>query len=149
MSIVYPTCPLDFHHPPSVILVPLSPLHKGTIVSVLSPLLFRALHMTCLRVVLGNHQQHSLTFSLPLSRHHVAKVIRYTRPPEGAPQPLWMSENHEVWFRDPLQVLENQIANPDFKGLMDLSPKWVYHKGKHQYNDLMSGNWAWEQAVSY
>src|SRR6202012_3437602 len=38
------------------------------------------------------------------------------RPPEGAPQPPWMSENHEVWFRDPLQVLENQIANPDFKG---------------------------------
>ena len=71
------------------------------------------------------------------------------RPPEGAPQPPWMSENHEVWFRDPLQVLENQIANPDFKGLMDLSPKRVYHKGKHQYNDLMSGNWAWEQAVSY
>ena len=32
MSIVCPTCPLDFHHLPSVILVPLSPLHKGTIV---------------------------------------------------------------------------------------------------------------------
>ena len=54
MSIVCPTCPLDFHHPPSVNSVPLSPLHKGTIVSVPSPLLFRALHMTCLHVVLGN-----------------------------------------------------------------------------------------------
>lgn len=70
------------------------------------------------------------------------------RPPEGAPQPPWMNENHEVWFRDPLQVLENQIANPDFNGQMDLSPKRVYYKGKRQYHDLMSGNWAWEQAVS-
>jgi hypothetical protein len=70
------------------------------------------------------------------------------RPPEGAPQPPWMNEKYEVWFRDPLRVLENQITNPDFNGLMDLSPKRVYHKGKRQYNDLMSGNWAWEQAVS-
>ena len=48
-----PTCPLDFHRPPSVNSVPLSPLHKGTIVSAPSPLLFRALRVTCLRVVLG------------------------------------------------------------------------------------------------
>lgn len=70
------------------------------------------------------------------------------RPPEGVPQPPWMNEKYEVWFRDPLQVLENQIANPDFNGMMDLSPKRVYRKGKRQYNDMMSGNWAWEQAVS-
>jgi hypothetical protein len=69
-------------------------------------------------------------------------------PPEGVPQPPWMNDKHEVWFRDPLQVLENQIANPNFNDLMDLSPKQVYHKGKCQYNNLMSGNWAWEQAVS-
>ena len=53
MSIVCSTCPLDFHHLPSVNSVPLSPLHKGTIVSAPSPLLFKALHVTCLRVVLG------------------------------------------------------------------------------------------------
>ena len=54
MSIVCPTCPLDFHRPPSVNSVPLSPLPKGTIVSAPSPLLFRALRVTCLHVVLGN-----------------------------------------------------------------------------------------------
>ena len=61
MSIVCSTCPLDFHHFPSVILVPLSPLHKGTIVSAPSPLLFEVLHVTSLHVVLGNYQRHSLT----------------------------------------------------------------------------------------
>lgn len=69
-------------------------------------------------------------------------------PPEGASQPPWMDKKHKVWFRDPLQVLENQIANPDFNGMIDSSPKQVYHRGKRQYTDLMSGNWAWEQAVS-
>ena len=78
MSIVYPTCPLDFHRLPSVILVPLSPLHKGTIVSAPSPLLFEALRVTCLRVVLGNYQRRSTNSLLPLSRHLVAEVIRYT-----------------------------------------------------------------------
>ena len=70
------------------------------------------------------------------------------RPPDSMPQPPWMDDKYEVWFRDPLQVLKNQITNPDFKDMMDFSPKRVYHKGKRQYSDLMSGNWAWEQAVS-
>ena len=42
--------------------MPLSPLHKGTIVSAPSPLLSRALRVTCLHTVLGNYQQCSLTF---------------------------------------------------------------------------------------
>ena len=70
------------------------------------------------------------------------------RPPDGVPQPPWMDAKYEVWFRDPLQVLENQIANLDFKGLMDFSPKQMYLRGMRQYSDMMSGNWEWEQAVS-
>jgi hypothetical protein len=63
------------------------------------------------------------------------------------PLPAWMNENYEIWFRDPLQVLESQIANPEYNKMMDFAPKRVYHVGKRQYNDLMSGNWAWDQAV--
>ena len=77
LHIVCSTCPLDFHRPPSVNSVPLSPLHKGTIVSAPSPLLFRTLRMTCLCVVLGNPQRHSTNSLLPLSRHIVAEVICY------------------------------------------------------------------------
>ena len=69
-------------------------------------------------------------------------------PPENVPRPPWMDEKHEVWFRDPLQVLKSQLANPDFNGMIDFLPKRVYHRGKHQYTDLMSGNWAWEQVVT-
>ena len=68
--------------------------------------------------------------------------------PQQNPPP-WMDASYEVWFRSPLQVLEGQIANPEYKNMMDFAPKRVYHEGKRQYSDLMSGNWAWDQAVCY
>lgn len=63
--------------------------------------------------------------------------------------PKWMLDSHEVWFRDPLRVMENQIGNQDFgPDEMDYAPKQVFSRtGKRQFSDLMSGDWAWNQAV--
>ena len=61
--------------------------------------------------------------------------------------PAWMDASYEVWFRSPFQVLEGQISNPEYNDMMDFMPKQVCRKGKCQYTDLMSGNWAWNQAV--
>lgn len=59
-----------------------------------------------------------------------------------------MTKTFEVWFRNPLEVLEAQIGNPDFDGEIDYAPKQVVGKnGKRQFTDLQSGDWAWEQAV--
>ncbi|KAF8266445.1 hypothetical protein EI94DRAFT_1772091 [Lactarius quietus] len=63
----------------------------------------------------------------------------------NAPRLPWMDQTYEVWFRNPLDVLENQICNPDFRHKMDCSPKRIFYKGKRQYENLMSENWAWEQ----
>ncbi|KAG6808287.1 hypothetical protein H0H92_004641 [Tricholoma furcatifolium] len=65
-------------------------------------------------------------------------------PTEG-PVPPWMTQEHEVWFQDPLYVLENQLSNQSFAGEIDYSPKRVFCKGKRRYGDVMSGNWAWKQ----
>ncbi|KAF8347311.1 hypothetical protein F5887DRAFT_1060897 [Amanita rubescens] len=54
---------------------------------------------------------------------------------EGEDAP-WKRASYELWFRDPLQVLKNQLANRDFAKEMDIAPK----------KDLMSGQWAWRQA---
>ena len=70
-------------------------------------------------------------------------------PGEGLPIPPWMTDKYEVWFRDPLILMENQIGCPDYKGKIDYSPKRVFRNGKRRYRDLMSGNWAWEQAVCF
>jgi len=62
--------------------------------------------------------------------------------------PTWMSASYEVWFRDPLAVMEEQIGNRDFGYKMDYALKRVFSKlGKRQFSDFMSGNWAWNQVV--
>ncbi|EAU88020.1 hypothetical protein CC1G_12172 [Coprinopsis cinerea okayama7 len=67
------------------------------------------------------------------------------KPTHGSIPP-WMMQPYEVWFRDPLKVMESQIGNPDFKEKIDYAPKRVYQNDKRQWKDLMSGNWAWKQA---
>jgi hypothetical protein len=62
--------------------------------------------------------------------------------------PSWMSTSYDVWFRDPLLVMESQIGNRDFGNEMDYAPKRVFGRTRmRQFCDLMSGDWAWEQAV--
>lgn len=67
--------------------------------------------------------------------------------PEGQ-APSWMDAEYEVWFRDPHEVIRNMLANPDFNGEFDYGPvKEYYANGKRRFKNLMSGTWAWEQAV--
>lgn len=66
--------------------------------------------------------------------------------PDSAPS--WMMKEYEVWFRNPLHVMEGQIGNPDFAQEIDVAPKKVLGRNKkRQFTDLMSADWAWEQAV--
>ncbi|KAJ6607747.1 hypothetical protein B0H10DRAFT_1956000 [Mycena sp. CBHHK59/15] len=71
---------------------------------------------------------------------------RTTNPCPGDVTP-WKTQEYVVHFRDPRQVLHQQLANPDFKGEMDFAPKQVFGEGdSREYQDFMSGNWAWRQA---
>jgi hypothetical protein len=74
--------------------------------------------------------------------------VVYTGNIEEENPPPWKTATYDVWHRDILQVMESQIGNPDFAKEMDYAPKRVYKNAKRQYTDLLSGNWAWEQAVS-
>ncbi|KAF8801949.1 hypothetical protein BYT27DRAFT_7308890 [Phlegmacium glaucopus] len=61
--------------------------------------------------------------------------------------PSWMTKEYEVWYQNPLEVMEAHIGNPDFAQEIDYAPKQVIGKNqKQQYTNLMSGQWAWEQA---
>lgn len=75
--------------------------------------------------------------------------VTYNGPvPDGA-MPSWMIREYDVWFRDPRLVLRNQYSNPDFADDIDWVPKRSYSaNGKRKYRDFMSGDWAWNQAVS-
>jgi hypothetical protein len=59
-----------------------------------------------------------------------------------------MSGNHDVWFRNPRTLVQNLIANPDFNGGFDYAPLQEYDmNGNHRFQNYMSGNWSWKQAV--
>ena len=53
-------------------------------------------------------------------------TLNYTGPlPEGISRentPGWMTEDHEVWFHNPVTLLENLLANPNFKDKFDCMP---------------------------
>ena len=61
-----------------------------------------------------------------------------------------MHDNYDVWFRDPCKVVHNMLANPDFVDEMDYQPSHEYNMktSTWQWQDFMSGDWAWWQAVS-
>ena len=80
-------------------------------------------------------------------------TLSYNGPlPEGVSRediPGWMTEEHEVWFCNPMTLLENLHSNPDFKDKFDYTPYQEHTvDGLHQFCDFMSGNWSWQQAVS-
>ena len=67
--------------------------------------------------------------------------------PPSPDSPLWMREEYEVWFRDPREIVHNIIGNPEFSNSVDYIPYRDFTNGKRRWSELMSGDWAWEQAV--
>ena len=62
--------------------------------------------------------------------------------------PPWMTSEYDVWFRDPNTLVRNLISNPDFRDEFDYSPLREFDTAENRrYQDFMSGNWAWKQAV--
>jgi hypothetical protein len=63
--------------------------------------------------------------------------------------PSWMQAEYDVCFRDPRTLVHNLLSNPDFKADFDYAPfQERTEDGAHRFQDFMSGNWAWGQAVS-
>jgi hypothetical protein len=69
--------------------------------------------------------------------------------PRGeASTPEWMLDTHTVYFRDPRLVVHEMLSNSDFNGSFDYTPSQVFDsQGYRQYEHLMTGTWAWDQAV--
>ncbi|KAI6137566.1 hypothetical protein BKA82DRAFT_4379823 [Pisolithus tinctorius] len=74
--------------------------------------------------------------------------ISYTgeRPTDNVPS--WMNAAYDIWFRDPKDVIRDMLSRPDFSRDMDYRPFREYESAtdKRQWEDFMSGDWAWTQA---
>ena len=79
-------------------------------------------------------------------------ILKYSGPlPKGVSEaniPTWMTNENDVWFHNPVTLLENLLANPDFEDEFDFTPyQECTEDGSHCYCDFMSGNWSWQQVV--
>ena len=77
-------------------------------------------------------------------------AFNYQGPELAGPDaPKWMTTEYTVWYRDPRQLFVNMLKNSDFSKSFDHAPFRQYDKnGNRCYENFMSGNWAWKQAVS-
>lgn len=73
----------------------------------------------------------------------------YSGPKPPTP-PRWMEQTYELNARDVLHVLEQQLATSDFRDQTTCVPYQEYDpSGNRVYSNLMSGDWAFGQAVSF
>jgi hypothetical protein len=84
---------------------------------------------------------------VPWSSHSIS----YTGDRTGDTPP-WMDALYEFHFRCPCKLVRNILKNPDFKDELDYTPyrEWEEQSdGTHnrRWHDLMSADWAWNQAV--
>lgn len=78
-------------------------------------------------------------------------TITYSGPrPAAGHVPAWMNQEFEVWCRDARTLAHLQLGNPDFAKNFHTAPfrDFTGPKASRVYCDLMSADWAWEQAVS-
>lgn len=63
--------------------------------------------------------------------------------------PKWMTDTHEVWYRDVRTIVKHMLSNPDFNGKIDYAPLREFSaEGNRRLRNFMGGDWAWKQAVS-
>lgn len=81
----------------------------------------------------------------------ISFTVKYSGPlPAGENTvPTWMISEYEVWCRDVRLLMRAQLANPDFDKEIDYFPLQTFGPtGKREWSNVMTGNWAWKQAVS-
>ncbi|KAI6008638.1 hypothetical protein EDC04DRAFT_2964459 [Pisolithus marmoratus] len=68
---------------------------------------------------------------------------------QDEPNAPWMFNVYDVWYQDLCQVIHNLLRHTNIKDEMDLVPYQEFDVMNKQrcWEDFMSGNWAWEEAV--
>ncbi|KAI0074316.1 hypothetical protein K474DRAFT_1677225 [Panus rudis PR-1116 ss-1] len=74
--------------------------------------------------------------------------VSYTGAVPDIPNPpSWMTQEYEVWYRDPRTVAHNMLGNPTFKDKIDYVPYREYDgTGKQRLQNFMSANWSERKA---
>ena len=70
-------------------------------------------------------------------------------PGPNGENPPWTTADYDIWFCDVHLLVQEVISNPGFANGFKYTPYQEYSAdGQHCFEDFMSGDWAWKQAVS-
>lgn len=75
----------------------------------------------------GHNDLYQTIDAIPLSDSQWQSfTLKYSgdRPDDNVPE--WMDKEHEVWFRDPHELVHNILSNSDFKDDFDYVPYQEY-----------------------
>lgn len=62
-----------------------------------------------------------------------------------------ITEDVEIWHRDPVECIKELIGNPAFRETLRYAPERVYEDEKgesRQYNEMWTCDWWWDLQVS-
>lgn len=79
--------------------------------------------------------------------HEIIEVVGDRTDEDGKP----MTEELELWRRDPVECVRELIANPTFKGHMAYAPERVFEDEEalcRILEEMWTGNWWWKTQVS-
>lgn len=75
-------------------------------------------------------------------------TLQYREELPARDVPEWMTASYDLFYRDPHIVVKNILSNTTFKGGVDYVPYQEFgHKDERRYENLMSGDWAYKNAV--
>ena len=64
-----------------------------------------------------------------------------------------MTTEYTIWYRNPQRLFHNMLGNPEFAGHIDYAPLRQFSPSEdgdelvREYENFMSGDWVWKQAV--
>ncbi|KAH9923725.1 uncharacterized protein BXZ73DRAFT_91410 [Epithele typhae] len=72
--------------------------------------------------------------------------IRWTGPVDNN-SPQWKRESYTIHYQDIIENIRAMAGNTELHGHWDNSPKAVFDAdGRRVFSDLMTGQWAWDEA---
>jgi hypothetical protein len=63
-----------------------------------------------------------------------------------------MEEKMELWYRNPMECIEELLGNPALKGAVAFEPVKMYtdKEGKERvFNEMWTGEWWWKMQVGF
>lgn len=76
--------------------------------------------------------------------------LQYNGERPSGTVPSWMTKTYEFFYQSPDHIAREMLSNPEFDGHIDYVPyqDFTHTDNTRRYEHLMSGDWAWTQAVS-